>query len=437
MVEERASREWESSEFRMFLAQGQPGQALALVRRARGLSQADFGALLHWDRAHVGRVERGDVDTLFDIRQLIRVATALGIPRSALAPALLGTTGAGTIESGVGEGVDDVDRRQFGLAASLAIAGSAMPGPMTTETLQVGDDHITYLRTLTRQLWDHDNRLGGGSIADFALRQYRRARTLLDYGDYGNRAGVQLVAETGRLCSCAGWLAYDNGQPDLARWCYTEAVLLAEQTSDTEMLAAALGGLSIIATEQPTKSHEPVRLALRVSELASTVPSSRLNALRAARESIAHAAIGDGREFDRATTRVRREMDRGIDDPNDPVWLSFVTEPELRVHEAKGNKMLGRHHRAVDLYRESVARDDVLPRDRASYHAYFAASLAGLGEIRSAVAEAHTALSLLEGPVSSPRLVAELRPVRSAVANARGDDVERFRLRFDALTRAA
>ncbi|WP_280238818.1 hypothetical protein, partial [Nocardia abscessus] len=43
---------WTTPQFRKLLAEGRPGQALALVRREMGLSQADFGALLHWDRTH-------------------------------------------------------------------------------------------------------------------------------------------------------------------------------------------------------------------------------------------------------------------------------------------------------------------------------------------------------------------------------------------------
>lgn len=71
---------WKSPQFRTLLAEGQPGRALALVRREMGLSQADFGALLHWDRTHAGRVERGEVGTIFDVRELVRAADALGIP---------------------------------------------------------------------------------------------------------------------------------------------------------------------------------------------------------------------------------------------------------------------------------------------------------------------------------------------------------------------
>ncbi|MFE3446695.1 hypothetical protein ACFXNW_27010 [Nocardia sp. NPDC059180] len=254
---------------------------------------------------------------------------------------------------------------------------------------------------------------------------------MLDFGEYGPRTGSELIGATGRLSSCVGWLSYDANQPGIARRCYTDAIMLAEQSGDDGMMAGALGGLSIILTDRPTNSREPVRITQRTSELARQVPSARLNALRTARLASAYAAVGDHQEFERATNCVWREVDRGLDDADDPVWLAFVTEPELRVQEAKGHKMLGQHHRAATLFRESLNRPTNLPRDEASYRTYYAASLAGLGDTTEALTAAHSALDLLDGPVQSPRLLAELQPVRDAAECNRSDSAARFRHRFD------
>ncbi|MEV6322970.1 helix-turn-helix transcriptional regulator [Nocardia sp. NPDC051787] len=415
------------------LASGKPGAALALVRKQMGLSQADFAELLHWDRTHAGRVERGEVGTIFDVRELIRAADALGIPRSALLPLLLGDPDAGTIEGGGAEGVDDVDRRQFVQTATLAVTAGAAADVPWSGPMRVGTGHIAYIRAVTQRLWEHDNVYGGGRIADFAIEQYRLARRLVDHGEYGPRVGADLIDAAGRLADFAGWVAEDNGWVDVARRFYMEGVLLAEQGGKDELLTNAIANVAFLATKRPT-SREPVRLAQRASELARRVPSARLNALRAAREAVAHAAVGERREFEQAMIRAWREVDRGLDDPDDLTWLQFVTSAEIRSIEARGRSYLGQHSRAATIYRKATSSaGTMLLRDQASYRAYFAASLAGLGDLNTAITEGHAALSLLEGPVSSPRLVEELRPVRVAAERISGDEGERFRLRFDAL----
>ncbi len=328
---------WKSPRFRKLLAEGRPGQALALVRREMGLSQADFGALLHWDRTHAGRVERGEVGTIFDIRELVRAADALGVPRSALLPILLGPVDPRTIEDG-GKGADDMDRRQFGLAATITAMAASAPAPSVPP--QVGSGHVAYFQTLTQRMWNHDNHFGGGDIAEFALRQYGSARRLLDHGGYGRDTGLRLLAETSRLARCAGWLCLDAGRSAVARRCYVEAVLMAEQADNDELLANALASLTFLTTDRPT-SREPVRLAQRASHLARRIPSARLNAVRSAREAVAHAAIGERQDFEQAMTRAWREVERGLDDVDEPVWLHHVTPFEIRSIEARGPRLLG------------------------------------------------------------------------------------------------
>ncbi|WP_194852901.1 helix-turn-helix domain-containing protein [Nocardia sp. SYP-A9097] len=433
MDDESGGAIWEFAPFRQLLAAGRIGPALALVRKAMGLSQADFGELLHWDRAHTGRVERGDVATVFDVRELRRIADALGIPRLALLPLLLEPDDARSIETGGREGADNVDRRQFGLTAALASTGTAA----WTTPIQVKPAHLAYVRTLNEQLWVHDNLHGGGGIARRAHRQYRFVRRLVENGTYSLSVGLELTSAVGWLSNTVAWLARDCGRPQFARQQLMESVLLAEQSRDFILLAATVGDLANLAAAVSTTNLEPVRLAQRSTELVRSVSSVRLNALKAAEESTAYAAVGDLREFERALTRVDRECDRGLDSGDDPAWLNHVTEAELRVHEARGRKLLGQHSQAANLFRESINRPATLPRDEASYRTYYAASLTGLGDTTTAITAAHTALDLLESQVNSPRLLCELRPIRRVAARIRTAEAEHFAQRFDALTQAA
>ncbi|WP_280482627.1 hypothetical protein [Nocardia cyriacigeorgica] len=329
-----------------------------------------------------------------------------------------------------------MDRRQFGRAATMTaftVSAAGSIGTASADLIKVGQPHITQIESLTERLWEHDNRFGGGKIARYAYQQYRFVRSLLNRGECGPRTESELMSAAGHLSICAGWLAYDCNEPALTRTCYTDAVLLAEANSDSDLRSSAIGALGLIAIDRPTKSREGVGLTQRAAELSRRVPSPRLNSLRNAREAIAHAAVGDSREFSRGMTCTWREADRGLDDADDPNWLLFVTPAELRVHEAKGHMLLGQHSKAADLYRESVNRPGNLPRDDASYRTYYAASLAGLGDTTSAVEAANSALALLENTVNSPRLLAELQPVYTAARHLTSDDATHFRHRYASL----
>jgi tetratricopeptide (TPR) repeat protein len=434
---------WDSEEFRHALANKQPGHAFALVRKAKGLAQVDFGVLMYWDRSQAGRIERDETDTIRDIYLMGQTADVLGIPRLALLPALLETPNPGTIEVKDNEGADAVDRRQFGqagliLLGTAAAATSAVKATAATPPL-IGADHIRVLSKAADQLWARDNDFGSGQLVQAALDQFAMGRRLLDYGDYDARTGTELAAVVGNLGLVSGWLAYDGGDQDTARRCYNDALVLAERGADNSLAANVLGALRLQAWAIG-RMREALQLSLRASDRSRHDGSARMQALLAAYQGVAYAAVGDHRECERALSVAWREVDRGLDDPNDPVRLHFVTESEIRSIEARARTFLGergysgQHERAVDIYRRSVGADGSKPRDEASYRAYFAASIARLGDTRTAVAEGLAALALLEGPVASPRLVAELQPVRTAAAKTRDDDAEQFRTRFDALS---
>jgi hypothetical protein len=438
---------WDSDEFRRALANKQPGHAFALVRKANGLTQVDFGVLMYWDRSQAGRIERDEIDTIRDVYLMGRTADALGIPRLALLPALLGTPDTGTIQVKDNEGVEPVDRRRFG-QTGLILLGTAVvaTGAAGAPPPRIGADHVRALSDAADQLWTHDSQYGSGGLLRPALQQYAAARRLLEYGSYSSRIGSELAVAVGNLADCAGWLACDSDDQHAARRCFTEALVLTERIENG---GAGIGEKLLWQNvmdnlrQQAWRDgnvREGLQLSRRVAEASRHIPSARLHALNAARLAVAYAAVGDAPEAETAIRHAWREVDHGLDSPDDPIWLHFVTESEIRSIEAKARTYLGahgysgQHDRAVEIYRRSVETGDSKDRDEASYRAYLAASVARLGDTKAAVAEGLAALSMLEGPVTSPRLVAELQPVRTAASKIRDDDAEQFRARFDALT---
>lgn len=432
---------WDTSEFRAALAQGRPGRAFTLVRKAAGLTQAGFGELMHWNRTHVGRIERDEVATLCDVYQLGRAADALGIPRLALLPALLQTPEVGNIEITDYQGAD-VDRRQFGQVSALilgaALTATASPAnaaaPATPRL--VGSDHVRYFAAAADRLWAHDNDFGSGGMLQAAVDQFTTAQRLLDHADYDTTTGTELAAVTADLGLVSGWLSYDSGDQATAARCYKDALILAERSGDDSVAADIIDALRQQAWTAG-RMREALQLSLRASDRSRSDRSARLQAILAAREGVAYAAVGDRRECERAIAAAWRQVDRGLDDPDDPVRLHYITADEIRTIEAHARRYLGEYDTAAGIYRDTIHEGRHPLRDEASYRAYYAASLADLGETQAALAEGLTALALFEGPVKSQRLVNEMRPVHHLALSTSGSDAEEFRIRFHTLTTIA
>ncbi len=430
---------WDSQPMRRALARLDPGAAMAAFRVAARLSQQNLADMLGWSQSAVSLVERGHRDTLYDLRELLHFADIVEMPRVALAPLFIGepdaTVGNGPEEPG-DEAGEDVDRRSFGGFAAGVAAAVVVPD-MAVPSRVVGA-HVRYLRACTDSLWNRDQAVGGAALLKQALRQWHRARRMLDESSYTEQVGRELMNATGEMAVCVGWLSYDGGDHPLARQLYSEALLLADQGDDQALAAKALGQMSLQSVQlardgRPGLAREAVRLSARAADLARHDPTPRLHALIAARQAIAYAALGDSQGFRTAIIRARRELDRGWAD-DDPVWLHFVIPAEIAVHEAKGRTYLGEQDAAIGLYQQSLGDAGLSRRNRACYHAQFAAALAGSGEAARAVDEGFAVLPALEETVASPRILRELRPVRSAAEQVGADE---FCGRFDRAVRAA
>lgn len=416
---------WDSLPLRRAFAELDLGAALTIIRTAPGLSQLEFATLLGWSQSAVARAEAGQRDSLYDLRRLFEVVDAVDMPREALLPLLLGSSGE---EQSEREEADDMgmNRRQFsgglvGLAATAGLSQVQVPA-------KVDSAHVRYLHSTVEKLYTKDQSVGGGALARDGLRSYHRARRMLDEADYSEATGRQLMSAAGELAVCVGWLAYDANDQNLSRELYAEARLLADQSGDDGLAIRAMEKMSLQSAylaskgDTPGSAREAVRLSERAAELARHDPSPQLHALLASREAVAHAAVGDSQGFTVAIARAWREVDRGFADGG-PVWLRFVNSSEIATAEARGRLQLGESDAAAALYRTSL--DTTLsPRNGAIYRAGLAAALAASGDVAGAMAEGMVVLSTLDtGGIMSPRTFARLQPVRRAAArDRRGED---------------
>lgn len=409
------------------------GTVLAIVRTATRLSQLDLGTLLGWSQSLVARIEAGQRDTLFDVRELLRVADTLDMPREALAPLLLGAPNA-TLSSGTDsqENDDRMNRRTFttGLLAVIGLA-PALDRVQVPERVDLA--HVRFLRAGIDRLYWRDQQFGGAMLARDGLRQYHRTRRMLEEADFTEPVGRSLLTASGQLAVAVGWLAYDAGDQQLARDLYAQASLLAQEADDTVLTIMVMEKMALQSVflarrdRRPGIARQAIRTAVRAVELARYERTPRLHALLAAREAIAYAAIGDEGAYRSAITRAYRELDGGVS-TEDPTWLQFVIPAEVRVAEAKGRIYLGDPAGAVCLYEESLA-ENLSPRNRLNYRAQKAAALALNGDHDAAVSEGLLVLPELESQIASPRTLSELQPVRDAAEQIGNEE---FCIRWDA-----
>jgi DNA-binding XRE family transcriptional regulator len=81
---------WDSPPMRRVLARADLGAAVVIYQTAAGLSQQQLADLAGWSQPTVCFIETGQRDTRYDIRELLRFADAIQMPREALFPLVLG-----------------------------------------------------------------------------------------------------------------------------------------------------------------------------------------------------------------------------------------------------------------------------------------------------------------------------------------------------------
>lgn len=83
-------RVWDSPLLCTALARMDLGAVMAIIRAAAGLSRLQLAHMLGCSQATIWRIEAGERQSLYDIRELLRFADAVGMPRQALLPLILG-----------------------------------------------------------------------------------------------------------------------------------------------------------------------------------------------------------------------------------------------------------------------------------------------------------------------------------------------------------
>jgi transcriptional regulator with XRE-family HTH domain len=436
---------WDSPPMRRALAGLDLAAMMVIFRAATGLSQLELAQLLGWSQSTVSLIEKGQRDTLYDIRELRRFADAVIMPREALLPVIVGQPDAVPANDDIPEGiVVDVNRRTFGsLAAGAAVAALV---PESTVPSQATISHVRYLQASLDSLYVRDRTVGGGALLGEALRHWQRARRMLDESVYTDSLGHDLVVLTGRLADFSGWLAFDAGNVSLARQMYSHGLLLTgnagEPLLSARLLAHQSGLSSYIASKSMSAdlagvrrglAREAVRFAQQAADVARHEPMPGLHVVIALRHAYAASLLGNQQEFRSAITRARHELDRGPR-ADDPEWVRNIGESAIIEEEARGYVNLGDPARGADLYRRAL-EDELSPRARAYKGAMLAGALFQQGAWEDAITEGAAVLPTLASGVTSIRTLNELRPLR-AVDGPHTEERAAFCEQFDAVARS-
>lgn len=409
------------------------------IRRQHMLAE-----LVGFSQAHISRIERGLCDIRLDT--VMRFVQGLRIPPHLVDPGQY-FEGFGRPErritvapSGASDVGDHMRRRDVlkGLTGAAALVGFTLAaeedeGPLAVEEFgRVGGAHASQLEDAPKHLYSLDYRYGGDTLCDQGTAQLRRAHQLLNRGTYSPRVGRRLQVATGELGICSGWLAFDAGRQDQARYCYTEALAAARMANDPDLEVHVLANMSMqaVAIGRP---REGLQLAHAAQRAAQELSSPTVTALLAMREARAWARLRDAASASEAMRRARSAFDQRSDTEERPVWIAFFDEAELAGNEGMCELDIGRANRAAALLEFARGKQqEGFVRNRSLYTVRLATATLERRDVARAVELGEEALALVANEVTSTRTVNELRGFRRRLGAASTSTLARtFGTRFD------
>jgi hypothetical protein len=321
----------------------------------------------------------------------------------------------------------------FVVLGSSAATRSSLFGQTGQERAvgHVGPSDTSRLRRQAERLYALDFQHGGDTLWTAADALAGNAYLMLEQGAYSEESERELLCAIGRMLMCAGWLAFDAGEQDVARSLYNEALSLAHQAGDTEVQAHALACLAFQSNVlgRPREGLRYANAAASAAKATDAVP--RITAVPQLRLSVALALTGDVKGSDKAIGMARSVMEMHADKAT-AAWCAFLGPAELDGVEGTCAIELGQPKRAETLLTSAIrAHPDGYARNRALYRVRLARARYDRRAIDGAGEAANAALDDLTGYVASWRVTSELDDVATQLAPYRSvDAVDRFLNRY-------
>jgi transcriptional regulator with XRE-family HTH domain len=412
---------WQLGPIRDALASDDLGAVLVTARQALCFSQAELADLLSdneltFSQPKVSRIEAGTPVREIDDRR--RISDVLGIPaellglasRHSFTAASLALRPVATVV--VREATAAMQRRTV-LTGAAALVGWTLGGPLAEPSHQrIGTAHVQQSEDTLAQLWALDDRYGSDGIQELAVGLLQRLHAMLNHGTYDEPTGLRLQTMAGRVAEHAGWLSYDAGRQDHARYYLAEALTAARLSGDEELEVLVLGSLSVQAAHVG-RHREAIALASRAQDtrVAHRMPAAY--AMAAFREARAHALAQDDANANKAMLRAEKAFARAS---NRPDWIAYLDDAELAAKFAFCWAALGHSSKAIGLFSQALdGQHDAYQRNRALYSAYLAHAHLANSDVDQAATVGVAALDRVE-QVTSVRALDEAASLRRRLA---------------------
>ena len=437
------------------------GARLALRRKARGLTQHQVARATRYERTAISHIERGErrLDERFwrTVDDLLEAGGAL-LDEYRKVCAAEREQKVREQQRRLAELIENADnwrpndgfpvtnsevpwdpmRRRtlmkWGLATSAAGALTGLGGDTAGK---VGANDVDRVRQAMARLFLQDQQHGGDPLWQAAAAQADHGSVMLEHGTYTEAVGRQLLKTVGQFKVRAGWLAFDAGHHDIARDCYTDALILARQCSNHEVEAHALKNLAFQSSRlgMPREALRCAQAAERVSLSSDCPPELAVTAqLERAR---AHALLSDARSSDRAIISARDTLEH-LDGKYSDQWFTFLSQAEIDAFEASCSLSLGRASRAETLTERCISGyDSTFARNIAMNRVRLARARLDADAVDGAVEAADAALDQLAGArIASWRVRNDLADVaRGLAAHPKTPGVDQFLNRYSVLSK--
>nr|BFE29564.1 helix-turn-helix transcriptional regulator [Actinomadura rugatobispora] len=401
---------------------------------AAGLSLAQLGALLHYSKGHLSKIENGGKTPSPELARMSDAALGADGALLSLAPAQPSETplpDAGTDDDEVwlmnlsDSGTSwfhPVDRHEASAMSTSSLLGFGLSSQGLTATAK----EPTALEAF-RGLFDQFRGLGQtaspGAVLPPVIAQTHVLRSL------SARAPADLRDEFlvlgARFAEYAGWMAQESGNDQAALWWTAKAVRMAADGNDHDLAAYSLVRRALV-TLYREDATQTVRLA-RQAQVSPETPD-RIRGLAAQREAQGHALAGDHRACMESLERARELLDRASGASGasrDPVLGSVNLADPVAMVTGWCLYELGRPEEASEILDAEVARlSPRALRSRARFGVRRALAHAAAGRVDHACALTAELLPVTD-VVSSATIATDLRRLARTLARWHTDPAVR------------